>query len=350
MIICTLFNSLYLDKGLLLYDSLLSVTPDLRLYILAMDDKCYEVLRDLNYESIIPISLKDFENDELKYVKSCRSVGEYCWTCTPWLIEYVLNNFDAEYCTYVDADMAFYSSPSVVIEEMKKCNASVQVVEHRFNPYEAKRSERKVGKYCVEFNTFKNDADGRNLLNLWKYQCLNKCTIKEGKGRFWGDQKYLNHWVEDYTFVMSTQNIGVGIAPWNMTQYELSTENNHLVVERDGQRESLVCCHFEAITFIDDNRVNIHAVGSWNKKRDVQIIELLYKPYLGGLLKFQKMLRERYGISTIINHHPELKKASMKDRLENLKELLLYTRFISCFFMIKIPQKLFRGRNIVGLN
>ena len=58
-ILCTLYNTLYLDKGLVLYDSLRECAKDFKLYVLCMDDKCYEVLAGLNQEYHIPVRLSD---------------------------------------------------------------------------------------------------------------------------------------------------------------------------------------------------------------------------------------------------------------------------------------------------
>jgi len=350
MNICTLFNSYYLDKGLALYESLVRTTNDLHLYILAMDDRCYDILCDLNYQEVIPICLKDFENEELLSVKPLRSVGEYCWTCTPWLIDYIMTRFSIVYCTYVDADMFFYSDPSVIITEMKDKDASVQVVEHRFDSYSAKRSERKVGKYCVEFNTFKNDFNGRSLLNLWKYQCLNKCTIKEGKGRYWGDQKYLDFWVEDYPFVISTEHIGLGLAPWNITTYDIiRNDNNTFFVSRYGRRDILLCCHYESIFYIDKNLVDIHAVGSWKKRKDYFIIEHLYMPYLQKLHRIQNVLCEKYNIELMKKSHPDFRNRTVKERLLNYCYMVTRSNFFPSLFLYHLPRFIYKKRNIIKI-
>lgn len=152
--LCTLFDSNYLDKGLVLYKSLERYASDFTLYVLAMNDKCYEVLTDLNFEHLIPIRLADFENEDLLQVKPTRGIGEYCWTCSSSLIKYVLDTYQPDYCSYVDADMAFYADPLVLVDEMKESNASVSIVGHRFNSFELNQADI-VGTYCVECNTFK---------------------------------------------------------------------------------------------------------------------------------------------------------------------------------------------------
>ena len=65
MIFCTLFDSNYLDKGLVLLDSLKRLNIDFKLYVLAMNDKCYEVLSDVMKSNapdkeLLPFSLGTF--------------------------------------------------------------------------------------------------------------------------------------------------------------------------------------------------------------------------------------------------------------------------------------------------
>ena len=158
--LCTLFNSNYLDKGLTLYESLEKFSNDFILYVLAMDDKCYNILTQENRKHLIAIDLKDFENEDLLKAKSNRSFGEYCFTCTASLIKYILTKYNSKYCTYIDADMYFYSDPICIIEEMNRRNASVQITGHRFNKFEAIERKNLVGEFCVEFNTFKNNKEG----------------------------------------------------------------------------------------------------------------------------------------------------------------------------------------------
>ena len=161
-----------------MYESLENVCDEFELYVLAMSDKCYEILVDLNYPHIKPIRLVDFEDDELLKVKPTRKVGEYCWTCSSSLIRYVLTTFGPDFCTYIDADLYFYSNPQVLLDEMIQKKASVLVVGHRFDKSEREKREWKVGKYCVEFNAFRNDAKGLGLLDTWRKQCLEHCSNK----------------------------------------------------------------------------------------------------------------------------------------------------------------------------
>src|SRR5690606_18781443 len=102
---CTLFDSNYLSRGLVMYDSLVTYCPEFHLYVFAFDQLALETLTQLNLPSLTVISLADFEDEELLKVKGERSRAEYCWTCTSSTIQYVLDHFEVENCTYLDADM-----------------------------------------------------------------------------------------------------------------------------------------------------------------------------------------------------------------------------------------------------
>ena len=112
---CTLFDSNYLDKGLVLQHSLENVMTDYTLYILAMDDKCYNILSDIGLNNTVIISLSEFEDEELLEIKKQRSRAEYCWTCSANLIDYVFETYHESYCTYIDSDLFFYKNPKILI-------------------------------------------------------------------------------------------------------------------------------------------------------------------------------------------------------------------------------------------
>ena len=116
-----------------MYESLKQHSPGFHLYILAFDDLSYSLLHSVNLEYATIIPLSDFETDELKEVKKDRTLAEYCWTCTPSSISFVMKNFNLSQCTYIDADLYFYSDPSALISEMQENGKSVLITEHRLS-------------------------------------------------------------------------------------------------------------------------------------------------------------------------------------------------------------------------
>lgn len=311
--LCTLFDHNYLDKGLAMYESLENVCKDFELYVLAMSDRCYDILIDLDYPHIKPIKLEDFEDEELLKVKPTRKVGEYCWTCTASLIRYVLLNFQPDYCAYIDSDLFFYSDPSVVIKEMEDRNASVQITGHRFNESNKHLAET-VGRYCVEYNTFKNEEKALGLLEIWRNQCLEHCSI-DGDGVYYADQKYMDNWCDDYDFVIETENKGMGIAPWNIDQYRkvpnISERNN--IITYNSTSINIIFYHYQGIAYLDENHVDMN-ISSKNSEV-YEMAKNLYRDYLIKLRTIKKMLYLKYDLYVILHRHPGREKAPFKKRL-----------------------------------
>lgn len=310
-VLCTLYNSLYLDKGLVLYDSLCECAKDFKLYVLCMDEKCYEVLTDLKQEHHIPVRLADFEagDEELMAAKANRPMGEYCWTCSSSFIRYVLKHFEEDNCTYVDADMYFYNDPKVLIDDMKGAGKSVMVVPHRF-PEEKKELAKKVGAYCVEFNTFLNTPESLEVLDYWRIRCLDSCK-NLGDGVHWGDQKYLDELVEKFDCVYVCKHPGAGVAPWNFSLYNYLSKPNMIIF--GGVNYSLVFVHFQGITYLTSNVVS---TGVRKKAiADTTLIRHIYKEYLKAEKNKNAFLLSSYSIDCMLRNHP-----SDKQRLVPLKK------------------------------
>lgn len=275
---CTLFNSAYLTRGLVLYHSLLENCSDFHLYVFAFDDVCYDYLKAQNFDKLTVISLKEFEDEELLRVKPTRTAGEYCWTSTASTILYSINTFKLDNCTYIDADMCFYSDPRVLVEEMG--NNSVLITEHRYSPQydQSKRS----GKYCVQFVTFKNTPEGMAVLNDWRNSCIDWCYNRVEDGKF-GDQKYLDYWTSRFKGVHELKHLGGGLAPWNIQQYDLFMQDNTLMgkEKNSGNIFKAVFYHFHSLKFYENDVV---LLSETEYDLDSNIILLVYKPYVKKLL------------------------------------------------------------------
>ena len=294
-IYCTLFDSNYLDKGLVLYHSLCACEPDFRLYVFAFDERCREVLEAEALEHMVVVSLSEFETPELQKVKTERTRAEYCWTCTPWTIRHVLERYREPMCTYIDADMMFYSSAQPVFDAMRAKDCSVVIVPHRLNRKKAhdRRVERHVGTYCVEFNTFVNDARGRAVLDWWAEQCLNWCFYTpDVDAPAYGDQKYLNEFPKRFPGVFVCEDWGVGMAPWNADRLKLAEAKPLRVYSTEtAQTYPAVFFHFAGISFLTETRVNANSGIS-----DPALHKALCDAYMEKLCEMQLYLRKAYDL------------------------------------------------------
>ena len=278
---CTLFDTNYLTRGLALYYSLEKNCDDFHLYIFAFNDKCLNILKKLNLPKATIISLKEFEDDELIKVKPTRSVAEYCWTSTSSTILYVLEKYKVDSCTYLDADLFFYSSPKPVFDELG--DKSILITEHRYSPQYNK--ELKAGKYCVQFVTFKNDEYGLTALRWWRDRCLEWCYAKYEDGKF-GDQLYLDDWTERFKGVHVMQHLGGGPAAWNVQQYEFKKESERITgyEKTSGEKFDVIFYHFHYLRFFKNGEIELG-----RRTLSKTVLDIFYKPYI----QYLDMLKEK---------------------------------------------------------
>lgn len=270
---CTLFNANYLSRGLVMYDSLMQHCKDFNLYVFAFDDACADYLIAQSLKNLVVIRLNEFEDEKLLSVKSSRTAAEYCWTSTPSTILYCLTKFDLNHCTYIDADLLFYADPIVLVQEMGQ--KSVLITEHRYSP-QHDQSERS-GKYCVQFITAKNDFNGLKTMHWWRNACIDWCYARHEDGKF-GDQKYLDNWPQMFDGIHELQNLGGGVAPWNVQQYEFFNNQTFLKgIELKTKNEfNLIFFHFHGFKYHKNNLVAL-AENGYELSKNVQ--NLIFKPY-----------------------------------------------------------------------
>ena len=283
---CTLFDSFYLSRGLALIDSLKQFDPDFSLLIFAMDDLTKKVLLSLKDPALVIKGAADLEDAELLKIKASRNVAEYFWTCTPKTILYALQTLNWEHCTYIDADIYFFSDPDPLFDGVE----NILLVPHRFSKKFSRMNE--AGKYCVQFNFFRNNAEGLKILGWWKDACLAWCFDRYEDGKF-GDQKYLDDWTERFQGVLSLPHEGGGVAPWNLAQYEVSgsLEQRNLEIKKisDGHRWPIVFYHFHALKFYTQNRVQL---GRFQFPQAV--IQQIYAPYIKKLWSIEADLMKNW--------------------------------------------------------
>lgn len=291
---CTLFDSYYLDKGLTLYRSLEHCTENFKLYIFCFDDNSYDILNDLKLKYAVLIHHSQIEDEELLKLKEERSKAEYCWTCTPVIIEYVLKHFGEPNCTYIDADLFFFRDPQILFDEIDEAKANVVITEHRFkNSWNGRRLCRRSGKYCVEFNYFDQSSNAQEALIWWKEKCYEWCFHLYEPERM-GDQKYLEKFPNLFQGVHELSHPGGGVAPWNLGQYKLSRiENGQPVLTeiKSGKEFPVIFYHFQNIKYLSENMVNVSS-GSHSKKTK----DAIYRPYLKEIERSRRELK-KYGVS-----------------------------------------------------
>ncbi len=274
----TLFDSNYLTRGLVMYESLLRHAGEFHLWIICFDDLAYQLLGQLNLAKVTLVSLSQFEDPELLRIKPQRTPREYCWTCTPSTLLYVLNTEPhVNTITYLDADLMFFSSPEPIFTEVDK--ASILLIEHRYlSKYDTSATN---GIYNVQFMMFRRNQEGLNALKWWRDRCIEWCYAKYENGKF-GDQKYLDDWQERFSGVHILQHLGAGLAPWNAAQYKLTKNNQDIFVEE----YPLIFYHFHNFNI---HRLKIQSFSIY--PLTPEICEWIYYPYYQKLNQSYKEIQ-----------------------------------------------------------
>lgn len=263
---CTLFNKKYLIHGIQLYESLRAHSPKFKLFVLAMDSEVENFFKANIFPEITILKFQDLKNRYLKEYQRPLSVGQICWVSEPLVCKYIFDVFGVKEITYLDADVYFYSNPEPLFNELKGCSAAI--VPHNFSRVSYASSS---GNYCVQFNYFKNNSIGGEILNKWIADCRGY-DLK--KPHFYPGQLSMDSWTEQWpSDVHVIKNIGAGVAPWNVSAYKINEKNGELRL--DGER--LIFYHFHQLARLNPSTFFISGYGV-----NLEVVELIYKKYLKG--------------------------------------------------------------------
>ncbi len=227
--------------------SLARFCPGAQVFVLCMDEQTRHILERLELPFVHCIRLADVEDEALLKAKAERGVAEYCWTLSPCLPWYVMQQHpEVDFITYVDADLLFYSDVQPLFEEIGL--ASIAIIEHRFTE---RLKDREVnGRFCVEWVSFRRDEQGMACLARWREQCIEWCYYRLEDGKM-GDQKYLDEWPTRYSSCHILMHPGAGIAPWNYAQYQFSQDENGGITVNGAP---LIFYHFHQFHLLDNGQ------------------------------------------------------------------------------------------------
>lgn len=265
---CTVFDLNYLAKGIALAKSLLNVNQVVMLYIFCLDQVTYEVLVKLKLANIIPIQNMQFECELLNKLKKTRSNAEYCWTCKPFIIDYLFKNIRIDWVVYVDADTFFFSDPAQIIPNYGEW----QITPHNFSSDFISYKDS-VGIFNAGYFAAKNSTIGRAAISEWRKMCVDECSaIPTDKG--YGDQKYLEVLAMRYPNVDANPTIGLNVAPWNIKNYIVSVDEFGAIKVNNI---NLILFHFQGLKHLEEGVYDLYS-GKFSLGN--AIIKIIYMPYL----------------------------------------------------------------------
>lgn len=243
----TLFDSRFLLLGLTLHESLQKVAPNSHLWVICMDELVEHQINKLDLEHVTTVPLLSIETDELRSVKSSRTVGEYCWTLTPFAPSAILDIApDAERVTYLDSDLFFFRNPEVIFKEFELSNKHVLITEHAYAPGHDRTAQS--GRFCVQFMTFRRSQESMTVIRWWQDRCVEWCFDRIEDGKF-GDQKYLDQWPVLFpNYIHILRQVDLALAPWNV-DFFLSRQFNEVTP---------VFYHFQSFRIVGENLARLY--------------------------------------------------------------------------------------------
>ena len=312
---CTLFDSHYLFKGVVMLRSLLQHCADARIYVLCMDARCKTLLERMALPGVECLALDTVENPQLLIAKQNRNVAEYCWTLsaslTAWLLEH---RAEVDMLTYVDADLMFFSSLDSLFEEIG--DASISITEHRFTP--RLRHLEENGRFCVQWVSFRRDAQGLRCLHHWRDQCIEWCYARLEDGRM-GDQKYLDAWPSTYSSVHIVQHLGVGLAPWNYPNYRIERSGEGAITV-DGR--ALIFYHFHQFQLLDDGTFDRLSTSYTVEQPAPEIIYQVYEQQMHAVVAQVRVLSADFSAGMKSKAYVKSRRWVHKFLPQGLKDLL----------------------------
>ncbi len=288
---CTYFDSHYLAQGIVMLRSLLRFDPQAGIRVLAWDESCERVLRDLFPSSIQVTGLAELHSQkpQLPALRASRTAWAYYATHKPAFVRFVLESTPRPASvTFVDADMCFFADPSPAYEELG--TAAIGLSPHRF-PASA-QTLAIYGTYNAGWIYWRAGTAARQCLTDWERECMAWCEPEvQPDGRFM-NQGYLNGWPNRYSSVLILKHPGVNLAPWNIGGHLLTRNWGKLSV--DGR--PLICYHFSGL--LRDASGFWYSIYPSPSQFDIAR-KRIYEPYLDAVESEGRRLSKSHGLEGI---------------------------------------------------
>lgn len=290
-VFCTFFDSGYLSRGLSLISSIRNQGDQTPVYVLCLDQITEEYLISAALPGVHTLHISQLEAREprLESLKLERSRMEYYFTCTPQLFMLLFDeiNTPGTIVSYIDADLYFYAPPTRIFEALG--SNSVGITEHRYSAGMAPKLAG-YGRFNAGFLCFKDDTEGRNVLQWWAEKAIEWCSDKPDSGRY-ANQGYLN-WFPDFPGVQIFDSPGFNTAPWNTGGHTITTGNDGKPLV-DGKE--LVFFHFHGLRRVDDWFVTSELI--YGSRLTKELKNDIYVPYAIELELQDKIVNKSLGTS-----------------------------------------------------
>ncbi|KPN12598.1 hypothetical protein AKG37_15900 [Bacillus australimaris] len=266
----TIVSNTHVFKLLALIHSLEKNAHAFKLSVLCADPLAYKVLKEFPHPNVQYEQLEDIEDDSLRKAKEDRTFHEYCWTLKPAFLLKTLESSDADYLAHLDTDLYFYHDPEAIFAENP--SAHLFLTDH-MNSKRFYRYYELSGRFNTGFVGCRNTDVAKQAVTQWKENCLAHCTVEmDTKKKTYGDQRYVERWIDDFEGVHVVTSKGANAAIWNIENYKLSVVKGEMYLDECP----LLFYHFSAFTIIDEKTFNLNWYYYMTEQK---LVDHLYIPY-----------------------------------------------------------------------
>lgn len=273
---CTYFDHRYAAQGLAMIRSLREHGGDQPVWVFCLSPEAGDLVRSFDVANITAIPLSDLEQHftGLADAKLDRSLIEYYFTLTPFVVRYVFDKApNAQRVAYLDGDLFFFSDVTAMWKQ--SVGAPAVIIPHNFSPRAKHLS--KYGLYNVGWVGFDRSEEGQKCLCFWQDRCREWCRDIPDNGRF-ADQGYLNQFSEIAPNLRVIEHKGCNVAPWNVSRHRIRLDAGRVVVGNDP----LVFFHFTGFKRgLFGRWFNAHRMYRSGTSHLVK--QHIYRPYLHAL-------------------------------------------------------------------
>jgi hypothetical protein len=269
----------YASRAIAMVKSLRMYDADSRILVIYQDIETQNAFSKFELGNIDLIHINHLTRafPELEESKTNRTLIEFYYCLTPFVLKFCQMKYPKTSVVYVDADIYFFKNPMLVLQNLPR-DYSAYIVQHRFK--EKDLYLEKYGKFNVGIVII-NALTENKLLEWWAESCVNSTSIVPTENSF-GDQKYLDEFERMDSNVFASSNHGENVAPWNLDKSDLSSgPDGPLILNSE-----LIYYHFSGLKLF----LGLVSMGfaGYSKRPGRRIWKEIYKPYLTHLNKIEK--------------------------------------------------------------
>ncbi len=308
-VIFTICSNNYLAQARVLGASIKQHEPASAFFIFLCDEKRPEIDYTALADEVIPIAAIEPAMQEmaLRY-----NIIELNTSVKPRVIEYLFAERKADKILYLDPDIKVFSSLSYMYDILDE--ADILITPHVYTPVPidnktpGENTFLNYGLYNLGFIGLSSREEARRFVTWWKEHTYKQGYIAPQNGIF-VDQLPVNHAPIFFKNVHILYDMGANMAPWNLHERYLHTENGTYLVNK---KEPLKFYHFSSFG-VDTNELPLHHYNRFTLASRPDLQEL-HNSYNADLKTADHAFYQQFESSYSIIRKLHLKRLKMERR------------------------------------